>query len=447
MQVDKNTSDASDSDHEVSSARTNGFFTKLKARKPLLILLIVVVVAITGGVVFALTNKKSPEPTKTANDYQASNAANDAQAINSLFLQQNGQDCKDRDVKFTSAPMKMSDLSFIRPLGAVSDGHVTPTDHVYIGGPNPRAADNTYPVLMPADGTIISIAAMPAQYIGDRQDQKVASEDHRIVISHSCRYFSIFIHIHKLGDKLRNVVGTLQPNENKQVSIDLSAGDIVGYIGNSTFDWTPIDTTKTLSGFISPKLYEGESWKIHTVSPFDLYEGTLKAELESKSLRTTAPLGGKIDYDQPGKLVGNWFREGSGGYTGPSGNNGGRYWDGHLSVVPDYISPTSTIVSIGNWTNGNAKQMVVSGNVDPATITAESGVVKYELRRLNYVSKSGNHTGNTYEKDMRPSQTESIEGTILFQVMPGEKLKVEKFPGKTAAQVSGFTAAAQMYER
>jgi len=364
----------------------------------------------------------------------------------SLFLQQNGQNCKERDVKFTSAPMKSSDLSYIRPLGAMSDGHVTPTDHVYIGGPNPNAADNTYPVLMPADGTITTISAMPAQYIGDRQGQQVATEDHRIVISHSCRYFSIYIHIHKLGDKLKSAVGTLQPNENKQTNIELKAGDTVGYIGNSTFDWTPIDTTKTLSGFISPKLYEGESWKIHTVSPFDLYEGALKAELESKSLRTAAPIGGKIDYDQPGKLIGNWFRQGSGGYSGANGNNGGRYWDGHLSVVPDYISPTSTIVSIGNWT-GDAKQMVVSGAADPAAVTKDTGLVKYELKRLNYVSKNGMSRGNMYEKDLRPSQNESVEGTILLQVQADEKLKVEKFPGKSAAQVSGFTAAAQLYER
>jgi len=90
--------------------------------------------------------------------------------------------------------------------------------------------------------------------------------------------------------------------------------------------------------------------------------------------------------------------------------------------------------------------MVVSGTVNSATITKASGAVKYELRRLNYVSKNG-FGGNMYEKDMRPSQTESIEGVILLQVLPGEKLRVEKFPGKTAAQVSGFTSAVQIYKR
>ena len=91
--------------------------------------------------------------------------------------------------------------------------------------------------------------------------------------------------------------------------------------------------------------------------------------------------------------------------------------------------------------------MVVSGKVDPATITKDSGPVKYELKRLNYVSKDGMSHGNMYEKDMQPSQNESIEGVILLQVLAGEKLKVETFPGKKAAQVSEFTSAAQMYDR
>ena len=40
-----------------------------------------------------------------------------------------------------------------------------------------------------------------------------------------------------------------------------------------------------------------------------------------------------------------------------------------------------------------------------------------------------------------------VEGTVLVQVMDGEKLKLETFPGKTAAQVSGFTDKAAMYVR
>jgi len=397
-------------------------------------------IALAVGLYFIFGNK----PSEQQQNQQPSEESTGAQ---SAFMQQYGQGCKEKDVAFTSAPMKLDELSYIRPLGAVADGHVTPTDHVYIGGPNPDAADNSYAVLMPADGTITSVAAMPAQYIGDRSGQQVAPEDHRIVISHSCRYFSIYIHIHKLGDKLTAAVGKLQPNENKQANIELKAGDVVGYIGNSTFDWTPIDTKTTLKGFITPSRYEGEPWKIHTVSPFDLYTGDLKSKLEAKSLRSVAPLGGKIDYDQPGKLIGNWFREGTGGYTGPSGNNGGRYWDGHLSIAPDYIDPASTIVSTGSWA-GSAKQFVVKGKADPANISEQNGPVKYELLKLNY-EKPNSPRGDMRKpaKGMVPSQNNPVEGTIMVQVMPGEKLKVETFPGKTAGQVSGFTSAAQMYER
>jgi hypothetical protein len=405
------------------------------------------VLALLAGVVFALTSKddtKQKVSTQKAQSKASSGSANNTGQ--SLFMQQYGNSCKEGDVKFTSAPMKMSDLAYIRPLGAMSDGHVTPTDHVYIGGPNVNAADNTYAVLMPADGTVADVSAMPAQYIGDRSGQQVAQEDHRIVISHSCRYFSIYIHIHKLSDKLKNAVGTLQPNESKRADVELKAGEVVGYIGGSTFDWTPIDTSVTLKGFITPSRYDGESWKVHTVSPFDLYDGSLKAELEAKSIRSVAPLGGKIDYDQPGKLIGNWFREGSGGYSG-TGQNEGRYWDGHLSVVPDYIDPTSTIVSIGNWT-GSAQQFVVSGSVDPSKIGEQDGVVKYELKRLNYQTANNQGLGGGVPpKGLRPSQSESVQGTIVLQVLSGEKLKVEKFPGKTAAQVAGFTSAAQTYER
>jgi hypothetical protein len=401
-----------------------------------------VLVAGIVALVVLLTNKNDTRQVQVNDNSQAQ-----ASDTKGLFMQQYGNGCQNREVAFSSAPMKLDELAFIRPLGAVSDGHVTPTDHVYIGGPNPNAADNTYAVLMPAEGTVTEVSAMPAQYIGDRTGQQVASEDHRLVISHSCRYFSIYIHIHKLSDKLKAAIGTLEPNQSVKTNVDFKAGDIVGYIGNSTFDWTPIDTSSTLKGFITPSLYQGEPWKMYTVSPFDLYSQPLKAQLEAKSLRTVAPIGGKIDYDQPGKLIGTWFRKDSGGYSGNNNDNAGRYWDGHLSVVPDYIDPASTLVSIGNWT-GNAQQFTVSGTVDPAQVTSQSGMVKYELKRLNYVT-SGNQAwnGNMPAKGIHPSQSETMQGTIAFEVMTGEKLKVEKFPGKTPAQVSGFTSGAQIYER
>ncbi|HSE61881.1 MAG TPA: hypothetical protein VLA88_06350 [Candidatus Saccharimonadales bacterium] len=353
-----------------------------------------------------------------------------------------GQNCKERDVAFTSPPLKMQDLNYIRPMGAMLDGHVTPTDHVYVSPANMDAADNTYPVLMPADGTVTEISRMPDQYIGDRKDVQLAAEDHRLVLSFSCRYSSIYIHIHKLADPLAKAVQGIKANENKNVSIDLKAGDTVGYIGGSTFDWTMVDNNTTLSGFITPDLYKREPWKIHTISPFDLYRGDLKTQMEAKSIRTVPPVGGKIDYDQRGKLVGTWFRSGTNGYEG---SNQERYWDGHLSVVPDYIDPSYTIVSIGNW-EGQAKQFAVKGSPNPATIS-EGTLAKFELIPLSYVSNNPQADRRIFTKGMHPDTASATVGTIAFQVQSGEKLKVEKFPGKSAAQVTGLTAAAETYER
>lgn len=363
------------------------------------------------------------------------------------FAQSYSDTCKERDVAFTSPPLRMEDLGYIRPLGAMSDGHVTPTDHVYVGPVNTQVADNTYPVLMPADGTVVEVSRMPDQYIGDRSGQQLPAEDHRMVISFSCRYYAIYIHIHKLADTLKRQLGELKPNESKRISVELKAGDTVGFIGGQTFDWTPVDTNVTLSGFISPKLYEQEPWKIHTVSPFDLYTGVLRTQLEAKSLRSVSPIGGKIDYDQRGKLIGSWFRSGTNGYAGNTANGEGRYWDGHLSVVPDYIDPSYTVVSIGNWQD-KAAQFTVKGKLDPSSVSSSNGMVKVELTPLAHTSDSSPQwNGNSFAKNIHPRIDGPVSGTIAFEVLPDEKLKVEKFIGKRADTISGFTAAAQIYER
>ena len=38
-------------------------------------------------------------------------------------------------------------------------------------------------------------------------------------------------------------------------------------------------------------------------------------------------------------------------------------------------------------------------------------------------------------------------GVVLFELLDDRTLKVETFPGETAAQVDGFTEAALLYER
>lgn len=347
---------------------------------------------------------------------------------------------------FTQSLVPQAQLGFIEPMGKVMDGHVTPTDHLYVAPKNRAAADNTTDVVMPANGRIIDIAAMPAEYIGDRSGQTVAPEDHRITIAFGCSHFSILIHVHKLAGPLAEQVGTMKPNTQQRVSIDLKAGDKIGMIGGNPVDWTFVDTTKVLTGFIHPDLYEGESWKIHSFDPLAQYKGALKTAMQGASLRSSEPFGGKIDYDIKGALAGNWFREGTNGYSGADKS---RYWDGHLSIAPDYIDGKTTIVSIGNW-DGVAKQFTPREAFDPTIITPASGMVKVELAPIIHYTTNGQPwTGNDSSvKGGRtgPDLTTTV-GTIAFSVLPNEKLKVETFIGKTPAQVTNFTSAAKTYAR
>lgn len=417
---------------------------QLSKNKKLIIIATVTVIILIGGVIAIMMGRSTNTQPSAYNESKLSDDQKKLLSQDNPFAQQYLRDCKqDRKISFTHSPIAVDQLGYIEPMGKMSDGHVTPTDHVYIAPKNPAAADNTTDVVMPADGTVIQVDAMPAQYIGDK-NQQTAAEDHRVVIAHNCQYVSIFIHIHKLSDALKTAAGgTIQPNTQKQMNLELKAGDKLGMIGGSPFDWSLMDATKTLSGFITPDLYKSEPWKIHVIDPFSVYSAPLKEQLIAKSLRSTQPYGGKIDYDKKGALIGNWFREGSNGYMGADQQ---RYWDGHLAIAPHNIDASSTVASLGNW-QGKAAQFMVKDSPSPTTTTAASGVVKYELASLSLTANGQEWTGREFAKDIKVRQNNQVMGVALFQVLNGEKLKVELFPGKTAAQVSGFTSAAQTYVR
>jgi hypothetical protein len=412
-------------------------------KKLFIILGVVVGLLVLGGGVFAAA--KLFKKDIALNDQPQQRQENKSELnMDSEFARQHLQGCQDRKISFTHAPVPVDQMGYIIPMGQMSDGHVTPTDHVYVAPLNQNAADNTTDVVMPADGKIIGVGAMPAQYIGDK-NQQVAPEDHRVIVQHNCQYVSIFIHVHQLSEKVQGAIGDkLKPNENKQLALELKSGEKIGKIGGNPVDWTLADAKTKLTGFITPDLYKQESWKIHTIDPIAIYTGTLKDQLVAKSLRTSQPFGGKIDYDKRGALIGNWFREGTNGYQGASQD---RYYDGHLAVAPHHIDPTATIVSLGNW-QGKAAQLVAkAGAADPMIVTSANGPVKYELADISMAASNGSQLSGMLVKGAKVILTGPTKGTVLFQVLDGEKLKVERFPGKTAAQVSGFTASAETYVR
>src|SRR5205807_1502449 len=108
-----------------------------------------------------------------------------------------------------------------------------------------------------------------------------------------------------------------------------------------------------------------------------------------------------------GRLVGNWFRVGSGGYAGLNLMNEG-YWDGHLAVVYDGNDPGQIDISFGNYRGAPGQFAVIGDLPDPATVSQSTGLIRYELGLIQTYSAS---TGTI--------------GTVLMQMIATRGIKVE----------------------
>ncbi|MBI1935469.1 hypothetical protein HYS31_03430 [Candidatus Woesearchaeota archaeon] len=336
-----------------------------------------------------------------------------------------------------TSPIALEDLQKILPMGIMSSVHITPTDHQYFHtmgyfGPGEDTQNlDRFRIYAPGDGYIVDIEK---------------GTDHRIVIEHSCTFYTIFIHVDRLSDKVKSYVD-FRPDtlrEHAWPRIPVKEGEVIGTIGIGKFDFSVVDASVSLKGFVKPESYEGEVWKIHTVDTFDYFKEPVKSELLKKNLRKIAPYGGKIDYDIDGKLVGSWFLENTNGYRGLGNEN---YWTTHLSIVYDGLDPNNIIVSIGDF-GGRSGQFGVSGNApNPKDIGVESKVVKYELVPYDYYSGNEKWSGINYAENIKAKNTDDVRGTALFELAEERKLKAEFFVGKKANEVSGFTGNAKVYER
>lgn len=336
------------------------------------------------------------------------------------------QECTGGRINFDHSPFNLDKIILIRPLGAMSDGHVTPTDHQYW-----RAAENEIvEVYSPGDGFITLIERM-----GTVEEQR---QDWRVIIEHTCTISSIYIHIDTLAPKLVEQEPTTR--RTSSVRIPVEAGEVIGWYDFSV-DYNVVDKDITI-GLLTPELYEGEPWKIHTQDPFLYFNEPLKSQLEALSLRTDPPLGGKIDYDIDGKLIGNWFEEG----TMYSADNPWQYWDTHLSISPDYIDPKHIVVSMGDF-NGKPEQFGVKGNSPNPAEVGVGELVTYELVEFDYKDGDDWWDRNKLVKGLKAKNSQEIHGVVLLELIEDRKLKVEIFPGKNAAQVSSLTKNAKIYER
>lgn len=352
----------------------------------------------------------------------------------------------------TASPIALSDLAYIQPMGLMIGGHVTPIDHgyFYIKGaqaspPQPAA------VYAPLDGVITAVSRSTRTQ-GSGPTPPATYDDYAVTIAGTCAFRVRFSNLLRFAGALAHQVGSLQPNDAKDPQLTVRAGDLIGYTGLPTaygIDvWVENDNS-TLTGFINPAQYTAvESWKTHVVDLFQYTQEPLRDQLLALVERDATPRWGKIDYDQDGKLIGSWFKVGTGGYGGNK-NGAAGYWDGHLSVVYDGNDPSQIDVSFGDY-QGQAQQFAVIGDKpDPASVDQATGVIDYELGQIETYSADTGQTwdGRHYIPHIRTRAGSTVEGTVLMQLVGARSLKIEIFPGRSASQVAGFDTAALLYER
>jgi hypothetical protein len=244
---------------------------------------------------------------------------------------------------------------------------------------------------------------------------------------------------------------------------------VLGEQRDNPLDFMVMDGGAWLSGYVAPFSYaEGEAWKPYVVNPWPYFSPDLQAFYESRMQRTFEPRWGRIDLDVRGRAAGNWFLDGTVGYSGrplsdfqsrsslPGGQVAGHNstsWS-HLAIVPDAVQPRWWMFSIGWWQDpaGDASQLVIdlgTGQPAPSELTPDVGIVVYQLKNWDYSPHSnppGSFAPQPIGYDIVP---QFLKGLVAVRVNTDESITIEIVPSLRGEVpvFAGFTAASRTYRR
>jgi hypothetical protein len=365
-------------------------------------------------------------------------------------------------VTFTSPIVRLDDLLTTVPQGAMIGDHVTPIDHGYIGVrpltiPSAARTDADYvPVYAPADGEVIEISLLgiPTSI--------------RVVMANGCDTYTIFMVLNRLSGALGHLQDDLLAKGQLAPMIRVLAGEEFAEQRDNPIDFAVQDGAAWLPGFVSPFSYaEGEAGKPYTVDPWPNFAPDLEEAYQASLQRIVSPRWNRIDQDVPRTAAGNWFLDGTLGYSGRSietfrnatttlsgGNVEGKttYAWSHLAIARHWVQPANWIFSIGWWKDerGDSGQWLIEvkpGQPEPSALTLDSGVVVYRLQHMGStaIPVPGSNAPMPINYDVIPFGT---EGIVAIQLNADGTLTVEPRPGQTdPASFAGFTAARRTYRR
>jgi hypothetical protein len=383
-------------------------------------------------------------------------------ALASIFRANNAPACPlSGRVTFTSPVIRPEDLIVTVPQGMVASEHVTPIDHGYIGVKGlgkPRASrteDDYVRITAPADAEVIEVSSLGSP------------TSMRVVLAHGCDTYSIYMVINRLTGALAHLQDDVQRGGRPQLGgLRILAGEEFGIQRDNPLDFSVHDGASWLPGFLAPFAYtSSDSWKPYTVNPWPYFTPELAELYESKMQRVAAPRWGVIDQDVVHTAAGNWFLDGTVGYSGrtvdtvrsatsplmggPIPGKNSPAWS-HLAFLRHWVQPSRWVMSIGWWRNeaGDALALLIDavpGQPDPSQLSASSGVVVYRLRTW-FSSGQNNDSPAPIGYDLLPGPV--VLGLVAVQVNADDSVTVEPMPGtQDPAAFAGFTAARRIYRR
>lgn len=334
----------------------------------------------------------------------------------------------DEPVFFQYTPVDLSEVESFVPMG---EPNVLPKEHGGFPIKDPYTLPADVPVFAVASGVIVvaghgtrfmDFPDVPPELAG------TAYDDYHLILQISKSVRINYGHVSALNFSILPELEDLPADETgHNVEIIVNAGDILGWIGpHPAMDFSVTDYSLKLN-FLNPSRYP-ES-QLYAADIYNYFKEPQLSEMNTIAARSTPPLGGKVDYDIKGKIIGNWFLIGTTEFI---------QWSRQLAIVYDHIKSNRIFISDGSpmrdvpgfegpgrpdvwWVKGNAPA--------PETIGVGEGIIMYTLINNGHID----------------DEFKAVQGVMLVEMIDENSMRLEVFKGSIFEDA--FTSEARVYER